>query len=86
MENIFFSEESKCGNSDPFLSFILSIFNFKSKPNEHDAVRDLLIAHAALRRGMFDEAERRLTAFETARPKDADAASLRLTLDALVAR
>ena len=55
--------------------------------NERDVVRDLLLAHAALRRGLFDEAQRRLAAFQSARPSDAaDGATLRRALDALLGR
>lgn len=54
--------------------------------NEKDAVRDLLLAHAALRRGLIDEAERRLALFDAARPRDADAAALHTRLDVLLGR
>ena len=54
--------------------------------NERDPVRELLLAHAALRRGLFDEAERRLSTLLAARPHDPDAATLRRAMDSLLGR
>ena len=54
--------------------------------NEPDPVGELLLAHAALRRGLIEEADRRLRAFQSVRPNDADGATLRRALDALLGR